>query len=155
MSTDYFQIIRIWSKVISNKLTHIYQILSTGCYGYIGLHRSEEKHTDSLAIMLRKGGECLTWHVTVTDTLADTYLCEYNSRQCRWRYRLKKRQLFCNRTVSFFVLLAIETLGPIKFKGLNFFSDCGERLTAATVDPREALYLFQCISILMNIFISI
>ena len=44
------------------------------------------------------------------------------------------------------VPLAIVTLGPINFKGLKFLCELGDRLTAATDDPREASFLFQRIS---------
>ena len=51
-----------------------------------------------------------------------------------------------------FVLLAIETLGPINFKELNYLSELGDRSTASTDDHRETSFLFQRISILMQRF---
>ena len=51
-----------------------------------------------------------------------------------------------------FLPLAIEIIGPINFKGLKFLSEFRDRLTAATDDPREAAFLFQRISILIQRF---
>ena len=53
---------------------------------------------------------------------------------------------------SIFVPLFIETLGPINFKGLKFLSELGDRLTATTDDLREASFLFQRISNLIQRF---
>jgi hypothetical protein len=41
-----------------------------------GLVRSDGKRPDSLTQIPRHAGKCRTWHVTVTDTLAESHLSE-------------------------------------------------------------------------------
>ena len=54
-----------------------------------------------------------------------------------------------------FVPFADETLGLINQKGVKFLSELANRLTIVTDDPREASFLFQRISILIQRFSAI
>src|SRR5277367_2761178 len=47
----------------------------------------------------------------------------------------------------FFVPVAIETFGPWNEEGLNFISELGRRTSLVTGDPREISYLFQRLSV--------
>ena len=40
----------------------------------VGVMRSDGKHPDGLTQIPRQAGKCMTWDVTVTDTLAESYL---------------------------------------------------------------------------------
>ena len=51
-----------------------------------------------------------------------------------------------------FVPIAIETLGPINEAGHSFLTELGRRLSKISDDPRESLFLFQRISILIQRF---
>src|SRR6218665_964245 len=51
-----------------------------------------------------------------------------------------------------FVPVAIETLGPINDKGLEFIADLGRHLTQATGEPRESSFFFQRLSITIQRF---
>ena len=42
-----------------------------------------------------------------------------------------------------FVLIAIETLGPINMDGQRFLDSLGERLSSVSGDPRETTFLYQ------------
>jgi len=42
-----------------------------------------------------------------------------------------------------FVPVAMESLGPINGKELEFLQELGRHMTEATGDPRELTYLFQ------------
>ena len=51
-----------------------------------------------------------------------------------------------------FVPLAFQTMGPMCSKALVFLGELGRRLTIATDDPRETMFLFQRISIAIQRF---
>ena len=51
-----------------------------------------------------------------------------------------------------FVPIAIETLGPINEAGHSFLSELGRRLSTISDDPGESFFLFQRISILIQMF---
>ena len=91
----------------------------------------------------------------MTDTLAATYLVSASTTAGSVAEEAASRKDNKYSAIAqshIFVPLAIETLGQINFKGLKFLSEFGDRLTAATDDHREALFLFQRISILVQRF---
>ena len=91
----------------------------------------------------------------MADTLAATYLASARTTAgsvAEGAASRKDNKYSAIAQSHVFVPLAIETLGPINFKGLKFFSELGDRLTAATDDLREASFLFQRISILIQRF---
>ena len=91
----------------------------------------------------------------MADTLADTYLASASKTAesvTEVAASRKDNKYSVNAQSHVFVPLATETLGPINFKGLKFLSELGDRLTAATDDPREASFLFKRISILIQRF---
>ena len=51
-----------------------------------------------------------------------------------------------------FVPIAIETLGPINMDGQRFLDSLGERLSSISGDPRETTFLYQRLSVLIQIF---
>ena len=51
-----------------------------------------------------------------------------------------------------FYPLAFETMGPINSVGLEFICDIGHRMSCITDDPRQTLFLFQCISVAIQRF---
>ena len=52
----------------------------------------------------------------------------------------------------FFVPVTLETLGAIARCSLDFLSEVGRRLSAATGDVRETAFLFQRISVALQRF---
>ena len=120
-----------------------------------GLSHSDQKRLDGLSLIHWQGGKCLTWDVTVADNLAATYLASTSATAgsvAKGADSRKNNKYSAIAQSHVFVPLAIETLDPINFKGLKFLSELGDRLTAVTDDPREALFLFQRISILIQRF---
>ena len=114
---------------------------------------TDGKRPDGLSRIPWQGGKCPTWDVTVANSLAATCLCEHDSWQCHRRSCFKEGQQILIAQSHVFVPLAIETLGPpINCKGLKLISELSDRLTAATDDPREASFLFQRISIIIQRF---
>jgi len=97
----------------------------------------------------------MTWDVTVTDTLAESYLLATSSAAgaaaegAAERKELKYQSLVQSHT---FIPLAFETLGPINTKGKDFLNDLGRRLSAAVNDIRETAFLFQRISLTIQRF---
>ena len=51
-----------------------------------------------------------------------------------------------------FVPIAIETLGPINMDGQLFLDGLGERLSSISCDPKETTFLYQRLSVLIQIF---
>ena len=54
-----------------------------------------------------------------------------------------------------FVPIDIETLGPINMDGQRFLDSLGERLSYVSGDPRETTFLYQRLSVLIQIFNSV
>jgi hypothetical protein len=82
----------------------------------------------------------MTWYVTVTEKLAESFLLEWLSHAgsvaegAANRKELKYQSL---TTIHTFIVLAFETLDPINSNGVAFFKQLGGRLTACTGDMRE------------------
>jgi hypothetical protein len=100
----------------------------------------------------------MTWDVTVTDTLAESYLATTSTvaggaaEGAARRKEAKYQTLAITHT---FIPIAIETLGPINHKGIDFFSELGRRLTASSGDSRQTTFLFQRLSVLIQRFNSV
>jgi len=98
----------------------------------------------------------MTWDVTVTDTLADSYLSTTSSiaggaaEGAASRKELKYQAL---ASTHCFIPIAVETLGPINDKGLSFLSELGRRLTISSGDKRA--FLYQRLSIIIQRFNSV
>lgn len=124
----------------------------------IGLLRSDGKRPDGLTQIPWNAGKCLTWDVTVTDTLADSYLSISSSsagsvaEAAANRKELKYQSLVSSHS---FIPLAFETFGPINSKGLDFLNQLGRRLSASTGDSRETSFLFQRLSLAIQRFNAI
>ena len=97
----------------------------------------------------------MTWDVTVTDTMAESYLSSASAiagsvaENAADRKELKYQSLATTHT---FIPLAFETLGPINTKGVEFFNILGRRLTAHSGDTRETVFLFQLLSLTIQRF---
>jgi hypothetical protein len=124
----------------------------------VGLLRSDGKRPDGLTLIPWQGGRCLTWDVTVTDTLAESYLNSTSviaggaAEGAADRKDAKYQTLMSTHS---FVPLAIETFGPINTSGGAFLSELGRRLTFISDDPREGSFLFQRLSMAIQRFNSI
>ena len=100
----------------------------------------------------------MTWDVTITDTLAQSYLGTTSTivsgaaEGAASRKELKYQALVSTHT---FIPLAFETLGPINSKGISFLNELGRRLSSISGDKRETCYLYQRLSMAMQRFNSI
>jgi hypothetical protein len=115
-----------------------------------GLARSDGKRPDGMSLIPWRVGRCLIWDVTVSDTLAPSYLALTSittgsaAEGAASRKIAKYADLALTRC---FVPLAIETLGPICESGVSLLDDLGGRLTSVTGDPRERAFLYQRLSV--------
>ena len=123
-----------------------------------GLLRADGKWPDGLTQILWQGGRCLTWDVTVTDTLAESYLAttlvvpgsaaEGAASRKELKYQLQSNSHLFNP-------IAFETFGPINSKGSCFLVELGRRLTVRTGEKRETAFLFQRLSMAIQRFNAI
>jgi len=118
-----------------------------------GLLRSDGKRPDGLTLIPWLRGRSAPWDVTVTDTMAESYLASTSTvagGAAEAAADRKEQKYMTLMGTHHFVPLAVETLGPINIKGLHFLSDLGRRLTESTGDPREKSFLFQRLSIIIQ-----
>ena len=101
----------------------------------------------SLTLVPWQSGRSLTWDVTVVDTLANSYK---PTTTAATRKRAKYAEIIQSHH---FVPIAIETLGPINMDGQRFLDSLGEHLSSISGDPRETTFLYQRLSVLIQIFV--
>ena len=100
----------------------------------------------------------MTWDVTVTDTLAESYLLTTSSSAgsaaegATSRKELKYQSLSNTHT---FIPLAFETFGSIISKGFVFLNQLGHRLAVTTGDTPETSFHFQRLSLTIQRFNAI
>ena len=123
-----------------------------------GLSRTDGKRPDGLTQVPWAGGKSLLWDVTVTDTLANSYV-DVSSVSAGGAAELaadRKIIKYSNLSSGYsFVPLAFETLGPVNKEGDEFLTVLGKRLSATTGDKRESCYLRQRLSICIQRFNSV
>ena len=95
-------------------------------------------------------GKILIWDVTVTDTLAASYIAHSlssagSAAERAAELKVSKYSSLCDQYD--FIPIAIETLGPINTSAIHFLSSLGKRIAARTGDAREGAFLFQRLSI--------
>ena len=102
-----------------------------------------------------KNGKCVTWDVTVTDTLAQSYLSSTSStfggaaEAAADRKSLKYAQL---AQTYIFVPITMETFGPLNMAGFQFLNEHGRRISQESDDSRECAFLFQRLSMTIQRF---
>jgi hypothetical protein len=123
-----------------------------------GLARTDGKRPDGLTLIPWRVGKCLTWDVTVTDTLAESYVNVTSMRQggAAEGAAERKRDKYRDLTNTYlFVPIALETLGPISLEATDFLNGLGHRLSVCTGDDRETAFLYQRLSIAIQRFNSV
>jgi len=104
-----------------------------------GLTRLDGKCPDGLTVVPWQGGKHMSWDITVA-MYAYSVLPPCFRSFCCWP-SIRVSQEF------FLVPIAVETLGEIAPCSLDFLTEVGRRLSAATGDARETAFLFQRISV--------
>ena len=93
-----------------------------------GLSRSDGKRPDGVTLIPWQNGKCLTWDVTVPDTLAASHLAHtalFGRASAEKASQLKKIKYSDLARSYDFCAIAIETLGPINIDGLHFLEELG------------------------------
>ena len=120
-----------------------------------GLLRSDGKRPDGLTHIPWASGKCLTWDVTVTDTLAASNLSLSSAAAggAAEHAATKKSAKYGGRADCYtFVPIALETLGPVCSEGADFIDSIGTRIRDASGDPREKSFLWQRVSVAIQRF---
>ena len=113
---------------------------------------------DGLTLVPWQSGCSLMWNVTVVDILASSYMPTTSMTPCGAAEAAAKRKRAKYAKIiqsHLFIPIAIETLGPINMDGQRFLDSLGERLSSVSGDPRETTFLYQRLSVLIQIFNSV
>ena len=116
---------------------------------------SDGKRPDGLTLLPWRDGRCVTWDVTVTDTIAASYVgisssCAASAAEAAAKRKEEKYVELC-RTHHFFPIV-FETFGSINQVGSEFISAFGQKLTRISDDPCESSFLFQRLSVAVQRF---
>ena len=123
-----------------------------------GLFCSDGKRPDGLTLIPWQRGLSLTWDVTVATTLVDSYISASASSAGATAEMAASRKQAKYAALSgsyVFQPIALETLGPINESAVQFLNDLGHRITCVSTDDKEAQFLFQQLSIVLQRFNAI
>ena len=118
-----------------------------------GLLRTDNKRPDGLTLIPWQKGKPVTWDVTVTSTLADSYLTDsaQSAGAAAELAATRKIAAYSNLPASHsFQPIALETHGPINHTAVDFMTDLGHRISSVTGEEREKQFLFQRISVVLQ-----
>ena len=118
-----------------------------------GLLRTDNKRPDGLTLIPWQKGKPVTWDVTVTSTLADSYLTDSagSAGAAAELAATRKIAKYSNLPASHtFQPIALETHGPINHSAVEFLTDLGHRISSVTGEEREKQFLFQRIAVALQ-----
>ena len=119
------------------------------------LTRLDGKRPDGLTLVPWQEGKPVTWDITVGSTLAQSYLhaSGHSAANAAELAVSRKETKYSSLPQSFLSApIALQTLGSIAPYSLDFLTEVGRRLSAATGDARETAFLFQLISVAVHWF---
>ena len=124
----------------------------------LGLVRTDGKRPDGVTLIPWQHGRCLTWDVTVVNSVASSYI-SVSQRQpagAAEAAAARKESKYAILEQSYlFQPLAFETLGPLNASAIDFINSIGRRLRDLSDDSRETSFLFQRLSICVQRFNSV
>ena len=123
-----------------------------------GLSRIDGKRPDGATLIPWAAGKHLAWDATVVHTCAASYIAHTANAAgaAAEQAAVRKIEKYAGLPSShLFVPIALETLGPINSAGVCFIREVGQRLSVVSGEPREATFLFQRISICIQLYNAI
>jgi len=93
---------------------------------------------------------CVTWAVTVSDTLAQSYVHETSQTPGAAAVAAAANKNVPLAQSYSFVPVAAKTMGAVNKDGMDFLCELGRRITQYTDDHRESAFLFQRLSVLIQ-----
>ena len=123
-----------------------------------GLSRSDSKRPDVLTLIPWSAGKSIISDVTVVDTLAASYILTTSkiAGDAAEIAVTRKEDKHAARSINNdFIVIALETLGPLNTKTSTFLCELGHRLTIVNEDPRKTSFLFQRTSFAVQRFNAI
>ncbi|KAH0812143.1 hypothetical protein GEV33_010648 [Tenebrio molitor] len=122
-----------------------------------GLSRDDGKRPDGMTLVPRIKGQPLVWDVTVVDTLADSYVLKssevsgFAAEMACKRKHSKYSSIISSNYV--FKGLAFETLGTWCKEAIDFINVIGNRFIAESGDSKSKKFLFERISLAIQLYI--
>jgi len=122
-----------------------------------GLTRSDGKRPNGFTSIPWHEGRSVTWDVTVTNTVAASYLAMSSVRSASAAEAAATRKddeyIEISR-VHLFYSIAFEIMGPINQVGQDFISELGRRISPSllTIHARETSLLLQRLSVAVQRF---
>ena len=102
--------------------------------------RSDGKRPDGVTLIPWSHGKCLTWDVTVPDTMATSHVDATSTMAGAAVDKVaanKKKKYAALQQTHIIVPVSVETLGSWNCDSLNFINNIGKKLTEVTGDPLE------------------
>jgi hypothetical protein len=115
----------------------------------LGLCRTDGKRPDGVTLIPWSRGRCMTWDVTVVDTVAPSHVSDSALRACSAAAKAEAQKIQKYASIALthtFIPLAFETLGAWGSQSEEFVRDLGRRLVEKTGDKMEPSYLRQRLS---------
>ena len=124
----------------------------------LGLVRTDGKRPDGVTLIPWQHGRCLTWDVTVVNSVASSYvsLSQRQPAGAAEAAAARKQSKYATLEQSYlFQPLAFETLGPLNASAIDFVNTIGRRIRVLSDDSRESSFLFQRLSVCIQRFNSV
>jgi hypothetical protein len=118
-----------------------------------GTIRGTALRPDGITLVPWRGGRALAWDATIASTLADSYVEVSSTRagSASESAAAKKMVKYAGLSAEFsFQPIALESLGPACSSTAAFITDLGRRISGASGEPGEELFLWQRISICLQ-----
>jgi len=115
--------------------------------------RTDGKRPEGVTLIAWKDGGCVTWDVTVTDTMAQSYLppTSQTSGAAAEAVADRKTAKYASMTQAYlFIAIAAVTMGASNSNGIEFLDDLGKRITQVTDHNSEKAFLYQRLSMLIQ-----